>query len=277
VKSVSRLVFEGINYRAAVWVNSQLLSSPIGTFRNFDVDITSAAVAGINAVAVEVTRPFDRALPSTNHDTDLAISFVDWSPAPPDGNMGLWRPVLLHQHSSLSISNPSVTVLPRSSAPPSPATPCDVSVTIIALATNSASSTAFAADLTCALRLHDGRVTVVSQHITLLPSQTLRVQFDPADYPQLQVADAALWWPWQMGDPALNTLNCSVQSPQASDSYSSTALVGLRWVNSSLDSRGHRLYTVNGHPILIRLQPPAPSHLGFCCRHTRQFCKNRLA
>ena len=98
LQSVTRLIFEGINYRAAVWVNGHLLASPVGTFRTFPIDISAAARAGDNAVAVQITRPFDRALPSTNHDTDLAISFVDWSPAPPDGNMGLWMPVLLAQH-----------------------------------------------------------------------------------------------------------------------------------------------------------------------------------
>ena len=211
LQSVTRLIFEGINYRAAVWVNGHLLASPVGTFRTFPIDISAAARAGDNAVAVQITRPFDRALPSTNHDTDLAISFVDWSPAPPDGNMGLWMPVLLDQQSSLSLSTPYLTVSPISSTPPAPASPCDVSITIIVYATNSAASPAFAADLSCTLALSDGRHLVVSQQISLQPLQTLRLQFAPGDFPQLRVAGAALWWPWQMGAATLNTLTCSLQ------------------------------------------------------------------
>lgn len=253
--SVTRLQFQGINYRASVWVNGQFVSSLVGTFRTFDVDITSAAAAGLNAVAVQVTRPFDRALPSTNHDTDLAISFVDWSPPPPDGNMGLWRPVLLYHHASLSLSTPSVTVQPRASLPPTPAAPCDIAVTIIVHATNAASSTALTALLSCTLALADGRRIVVSQQITAPPLHTIRFTFVPSDFPQLLVTAAALWWPWQMGSPTLNSLTCSVLSREGSASHTSdaSASVGLRWVGSSLDRNAHRLYTVNGHPVLIRL------------------------
>jgi exo-1,4-beta-D-glucosaminidase len=236
-----------------VWVNGQFVSSLVGTFRTFDVDITCAAGAGLNAVAVQVTRPYDRALPSTNHDTDLAISFVDWSPAPPDGNMGLWRPVLLYQHASLSLSTPSVTVRPRASSPPSPAAPCDVAVTIIVHATSAASSSALTAHLSCTLALADGRRIVVSQQITAPPLHTIRFTFAPTDFPQLFVSAAALWWPWQMGSPTLNSLTCSVLSREGSASHTSAASVGLRWVGSSLDRNAHRLYTVNGHPVLIRL------------------------
>jgi exo-1,4-beta-D-glucosaminidase len=193
-------------------VNGQLLSSAVGTFRSFAVDITPVAAAGINAVAVEITRPFDRALPSTNHDTDLAISFVDWSPAPPDGNMGLWRAVVLDQHSALSLSTPSLTALPRAPSPPSPAAPCDVAVTIIVDASNHAASPALAAHLSCTLSLADGRRIVVTQQVTLPSSSSQRMTFTPRDFPQLLLPAAALWWPWQMGDATLNDLTCSLQS-----------------------------------------------------------------
>ncbi len=225
-----------------MWVNGQLVSSLIGTFRTFAIDITSAAVVGTNAAAVQIMRPFDRALPSTNHDTDLAISFVDWSPAPPDGNMGLWRAVYLDEHTSpVSLSPPSLTVLPVTTTPP-PAAPCDVAVTIVVYATNHISSSALTADLSCTLSLSDSRSVLITQPVTLPPSSTLRVTFAPRDFPQLFVAAAPLWWPWQMGDAALNTLTCSVNSQKGVAGYTSSAVVGLRWVNSSLDRNGHRLF-----------------------------------
>ena len=37
-----------------------------------------------NVLAVQIFAPTE---------TDLAITFVDWNPAPPDKNMGLWRDV----------------------------------------------------------------------------------------------------------------------------------------------------------------------------------------
>lgn len=39
---------------------------------------------------------------------DLAITFVDWNPAPPDKGMGLWRDVYLSASGPVSIRYPQV-------------------------------------------------------------------------------------------------------------------------------------------------------------------------
>jgi hypothetical protein len=31
-----------------------------------------------------------------SNSTDLAMSFIDWAPHPPDANMGIWRDVEVH-------------------------------------------------------------------------------------------------------------------------------------------------------------------------------------
>ena len=76
------LTFNGVNYKANVWFNGHNVAKEteiVGTFRIFDLDVTQWVQRGsTNAVAVEITRPFDRSLPSSNEDTDLAITFVDW-------------------------------------------------------------------------------------------------------------------------------------------------------------------------------------------------------
>ena len=54
-----------------------------GAWRTYEFNITDAALPGkTNVLAVQVFSPTD---------TDLAITFVDWNPAPPDKNMGLFR------------------------------------------------------------------------------------------------------------------------------------------------------------------------------------------
>ena len=40
-------------------------------------------------------------------DNDLAITFVDWNPAPPDKNMGLWRDVYLTTSGPVALRYPS--------------------------------------------------------------------------------------------------------------------------------------------------------------------------
>ena len=42
----------------------------------------------------------------TEHD--LAITFVDWNPAPPDKNMGLWRDVYVRTSGPVAVRYPTV-------------------------------------------------------------------------------------------------------------------------------------------------------------------------
>ena len=48
----------------------------------------------MNALAVRVQRPSkNNDMPYKNPNTELAFTFVDWAPNPPDGNAGIWREV----------------------------------------------------------------------------------------------------------------------------------------------------------------------------------------
>ncbi len=54
---------------------------------------------GINILAVEVIPP---------KPGDFSTGFVDWNPAPPDGNMGIFRSVNLKLHNGVRIEAPFV-------------------------------------------------------------------------------------------------------------------------------------------------------------------------
>jgi len=77
------LNFRGINYRANIWLNGKQIAKSddvAGAWRTYEFNITDASILGkTNVLAVQVFSPTD---------TDLAITFVDWNPAPPDKNMG---------------------------------------------------------------------------------------------------------------------------------------------------------------------------------------------
>ena len=92
VGNTSFLTFKGINYKANVWLDGQLVGTVddvVGTFRYFSFPIPLAASQASHAVALEIYRPHDRALgANVSGEMDLAISFVDWNPYPPDSNMG---------------------------------------------------------------------------------------------------------------------------------------------------------------------------------------------
>jgi len=82
------LHFDGINYRANVWLNGKRVASDkevAGAYRRYVFDVTALARAGgRNALAVEVFAPTKN---------DLAPSFIDWNPSAADRNMGLWQDV----------------------------------------------------------------------------------------------------------------------------------------------------------------------------------------
>ena len=76
------LHFDGINYRANIWLNGTQLASArdvAGVFRRYEMDVTQHLHAsGSNVLAVEVIAP---------EPHDLSIMWVDWNPTPPDKNI----------------------------------------------------------------------------------------------------------------------------------------------------------------------------------------------
>src|ERR1051326_8338564 len=97
------LGFDGINFRANVWLNGKQIAASdklAGAWRLFTLDVTAAAKVGDNNVlAIEIFPP---------EPGDLAITFVDWNPLPPDKGMGLWRDVWVAATGPVAIRYPSV-------------------------------------------------------------------------------------------------------------------------------------------------------------------------
>ena len=97
------LKFNGINYRANIFLNGKQIAKSddvAGAWRTYEFNITGAAKPGAeNVLAVQVFAP-------TEHD--LAITFVDWNPAPPDKNMGLWREVYVTTSGPVALRYPTV-------------------------------------------------------------------------------------------------------------------------------------------------------------------------
>ena len=75
------LQFDGISYRANVWLNDQQIANSkemFGAFRQFEYDVTQQ-ISKDNVLKVEVFR----AQPGEPN-----IGFADWNPRPADENMG---------------------------------------------------------------------------------------------------------------------------------------------------------------------------------------------
>src|SRR5437588_1170954 len=97
------LNFKGINYRANIFLNGKQIANSddiAGAWRTYEFNVTNAVKPGReNVLAIQVFAPTEN---------DLAITFVDWNPAPPDKNMGLWREVYLTTSGPVALRYPTV-------------------------------------------------------------------------------------------------------------------------------------------------------------------------
>ena len=228
------LNFQGINYRANIWVNGQKISDLEqvgGAWRTYEFDISRVAHAGAeNVVAVQAFAPTE---------SDLAITFVDWNPAPPDKNMGLWRDVYLTASGPVALRYPAVVSKVNSPANDS------AQLTVIVQVKNASDK-----PVKGILKGHIEK-TEFSQEVELGPGEARDVAFEPEKFPQLTFARPRLWWPAQMGTPNLYPLHMEFEvSGRVSDEADS--YFGIREIASQLVDNSKLLFTVNGKRILIR-------------------------
>jgi exo-1,4-beta-D-glucosaminidase len=236
------LHLDGVTYRANVWLNGRRVADSkqvAGTYRLYEFDVTDAVRANAaNVLAIEVFPP---------EPEDLAWTWVDWNPAPPDKNMGLWRPVSLTWSGDVVVRHPHVV-----SHVEMPAARADLTVTA-----EVRNLTARAAAVTVRGSIDTRTCT---ERVDLTPRETRVVRFTPDRCPALRLTDARLWWPAELGEPNLYRLEIDVQSGTAVSDRAALTF-GIREVTSDLTPQGGRLFKINGRPLLIRGGGWAPDML----------------
>jgi len=227
------LNFQGINYRANIWLNGRKLadsSEVAGAYRTYEFDASAFVKSGTNVLAVEVFAPTEK---------ELGINWVDWNPTPPDKDMGIWGDVYLTSSGPVSVRNPEVvTHLPDKSL-------AEALLTVRAQLHN---ATANPVEGVLEAKFDGIRVR---QHISLTANETRSVEFTPEQFPELREKNPKLWWPAEMGTPELHDLTVSFAIGEAF-SDEQHARFGIREVTSELTEKGYRLFRVNGKRILIR-------------------------
>ena len=216
----AQLVFEGINYRADVWLNGQQIGTAdeiFGAFRMFEINIADHLQSGVNAVAVLVYPP---------QPGDPSIGFVDWNPRPPDRNMGLWREVRLRLNGGIALDNVFVhTDLDLE-------TFATADLTIEATLRNETQS-----PVKALFKGAIGNTMQFEQPIELAAGESRRVVLTPAELPQLTLQQPRLWWPNNMGMPVLYQLDLGVGVGDAiADQH--TLRFGVRHIGDYLTDDG---------------------------------------
>ncbi len=264
------LNFEGINYRADVWLNGRQVadsSQMVGMFESFTFPVTDQVHAGRNVLAVRI-HPLDE--PGLPGDPQLQVfgdfgmnggptgdigknvtmqSSVgwDWIPAVRDRNMGIWQDVFLSFTGPVDLRFPHiVTDLPL---PDTTRAELTVSVELHSTSPEPVSGT-----LEVDIR-DGGRVVArIRRPVTLGARQDSLLTLSPEDDPQLTFEDPVLWWPSGYGEPHLYNLELRFTTDVGLWDRESLAF-GIREVGSefaTVEDWGRRDFTVNGRRIHIK-------------------------
>jgi exo-1,4-beta-D-glucosaminidase len=225
------LHLDGLNYRADIWLNGRKVASSrdvVGTFRVFEFDVTEYVKHDkVNILAVELFPP---------EPGNLALTWVDWNPTPPDKNMGLWHDAYLTFSGPVTIRHPQVTTHLDSGT-----ARLTVSAELRNLGKNSVHGT-----LNARIEGH-----VLSQAVDIEGGGQMEVTFTPEKFHELNISSPGLWWPSDLGRPELHNLELSfVTNGQVSDRE--VTRFGIREITSEVDEGGTRVFFVNGTRLLIR-------------------------
>ncbi len=227
------LEFDGLNYSADIWFNGHQIAASEqvkGAYRRFQLDVTDVVIVGANALAVKVARP---------EPGDFSTGFVDWNAPPPDGNMGLFRPVRLRFCDGVSLEHPFVKT--------------DLNVT-----------TLDEADLTISVDLVNhgdasisgilkGQIEAVDlqQPVQLEPGEKKTVVLTTESHPGLHFTSPRVWWPYELGAPELYALDLKFALDERVSDRRSIRF-GIRDAADYWTADGHRGFRINGHDVLIK-------------------------
>jgi beta-galactosidase/beta-glucuronidase len=266
-----QLIFKGINYRAAVWVNGKQIADSTqmaGMFADYNLDVTNAILAGSeNALAVKIY-PLDYAgYPAKEQLQALGPFFEnggptgdigknvtmlcsvgwDWIPPVRDRNMGIWQPVYLRTTGSVTIGHPKlVTTLPNL-----PDT--SIAKLSLSLSLSNQSATEQKGKLTLTIKPENfaGLPVQFSQNETVGANAVSMVDLDADKIGQLLIHQPRLWWPNGYGRANLYRIRLTFTDGNGL-SDDTSFVFGVRTVSSSAANvRGfvRRDFFVNGKKV----------------------------
>ena len=212
------LNFDGVNWKADIYLNGQKLGGIDGGFMRGRFDVTALLHPGEkNALAVrilandnpggtkeKIARTLNGGALGRDNPTYHASAGWDWMPTIRGRNIGIWSNVSLTTSNAVTIENPLVTttlLLPDTT---------HADITIQATLHNQESH-----PVSGTLRANFGAITI-EKPVTLDPSATQTIEFAPSTQPALHLINAKLWWPAGYGEPNLYRLRSPSSSPARS-------------------------------------------------------------
>ena len=254
------LNFDGINWKADVFLNGEEIGRIEGGFMRGRFDVTSKLRPGENALAVRIEKnatpgsckqktyenggPNGGALGADNPTYHASVGW-DWIPTIRGRNTGIVGNVYLTTTGATTLEDPLVTT-----ALPLPDTSrADVSIEVDVLNHG-------AAPVTGTLRGHFGEVQF-EQRVSLdgrgEASDPIRkrIKFDPSTHPALRLQNPKLWWPVGYGDPHLYDMELKFEAEDGKVSDTKALKAGIRQMTYSEDDGVLKIW-INGRRFVAR-------------------------
>jgi hypothetical protein len=251
------LNFDGINYKAQVWLNGHELGQINGAFARGTFDISGLSLPRKkNVLAVKILPPPDPGNPveqtiaagvgpnggilAQDGPTFLCAIGWDWIPGIRDRDMGIWQKVYLSASGPVTVRDTYVT----SELPLPKLNYADLTVeTTLTNRTSKSQSGRLVGSFDAAHKF--------SVPVTMAANETRTLLLGPSSAPQLHVLDPRLWWPNGYGAQNLYLLRLRfIQSKAVSDEQDLS--FGIRQLTYSVPGSDNLTISVNGVPVLCK-------------------------
>jgi Glycosyl hydrolase 2 galactose-binding domain-like/Exo-beta-D-glucosaminidase Ig-fold domain/Glycosyl hydrolases family 2/NedA-like, galactose-binding domain len=250
------LNFDGINWKAEVFLNGKKVGRIEGGFMRGRFDVTDVLKPGEkNALAVRVIKNQtpgsvkQKTLESSgknggalglDNPTYHASIGWDWIPTIRGRESGIWSNVYLTWSGPVTIENPFVST----SLPLPDTSRADMSLEADVVNHD-------AKPVKGILRARFGEAQV-EQRLTLEASSTQHVKLDPSTHAALKIQNPKLWWPVGYGEPNLYDVEIAFEGPGRKEvSDKKTFKAGVRQMTYSKDDNKLKIW-INGRRFVPR-------------------------
>ena len=247
------LNFDGINWKANVYLNGKQVGRLEGAFIRGKFDVTDCVKEGTNVLAVEIIKnahigaikeknkqstDFNGGILGADNPTFHATIGWDWIPTMRGRNIGIWNDVFLTTTGKVTVQDPYVQT--QFALPDTTQARLTAEVVV---------KNHDVRDVSGVLQGKVGDVTF-EQPVELRAGEERTVVFDADRFPQLQVKNPRLWWPNGYGTPYLYDANFTFKvGEEVSDARDFK--VGIRQMTFNEDGGVLNLY-VNGRRFIGR-------------------------
>ncbi len=249
------LNFDGINWKAEVYLNGKKLGQIDGAFIRGRFDVTKILIPGEkNVLAVRIIKNdkpgFVKEQTKYSHDanggelgadnpTFHASVGWDWMPTIRGRNIGIWNDVYLSESGAVTIKDPFVsTDLPL---PDTNSADINIEVTL---------QNHLNANVNGTLQGKFGDI-IFEQPVSLNSEETKTIKLNPSTNPSLKLQNPKLWWPNGYGEPNLYNVELKFLTPDGKESDSASFQTGVREMSYS-EAGGILKIWINGRRFIGR-------------------------